>query len=249
MLANEHPELRCRLVDLAPRSGDGDVPGLLSELLFDDGEDQVALRGEARYVQRIVPLSTVDGLARHERGMPGDLPSVLQIGRYGAIDCLRLRPMDRRAPGPAEVEVEVCAVGLNFRDVMKSLGVYPGDAVDSDLLGDEFAGVVVRVGEGVTDRAVGDRVFGMWFGAMATHLTVPSMAALPLPPGVGMEEAATIPVAYFTAFHALHDLARRKIAVGTAEGGDDLIAEAVYLGRRALVHLAAPARPRGPTGL
>ena len=228
VLANEHPEFRCRLVDLAPLAGEADIPALLGELLSDDGEDQVALRGEARYVQRIVPMSTVDGLNRHERGLHRDLPCRLQIGRLGVIDCLRLRPLERRAPAPSEVEIEVCAVGLNFRDVMKVLGIYPGEAEDADLLGDEFAGVVVRVGDSVRERAVGDRVFGMWLGAMATHLTVPSAVALPLPPDITMEDAATIPVASFTAHHALHELARmqpgERILIHSAAGGVGLAA-------------------------
>jgi NADPH:quinone reductase-like Zn-dependent oxidoreductase len=223
VLANEHPEFGCQLVDLAPLAGEADIPALLGELLSDDGEDQVAFRGEGRYVQRIVPMSTVDGINRDERGLHRDLPCRLQIGRLGVIDGLRLRPLERRAPGPSEVEIEVCAVGLNFRDVMKVLGIYPGEADDADLLGDEFAGMVVRVGDAVRDRAVGDRVFGMWFGVMATHLTVPSAAALPLPHELTMEDAATIPVAYFTAHHALHELARmqagERILIHSAAGG------------------------------
>ncbi|MEI6358016.1 MAG: MBL fold metallo-hydrolase, partial [Verrucomicrobiota bacterium] len=50
------------------------------------------------------------------------------------LDQLRLRPITRRAVAPDEVEVEVCAAGINFRDVMKALGVYPGDAPDAVLL-------------------------------------------------------------------------------------------------------------------
>lgn len=223
VLANEHPELRCRLVDLGPSPGVDEIPRLVGELFSDDAEDQVALRGEARYVQRVVPVSAVDGVNRPQRGQPGDLPCHLRIGRSGVIDSVRLRPLERRAPGPTEVEIEVGAVGLNFRDVMKVLGVYPGDAEDADLLGDEFAGVVVRVGDAVRDRAVGDRVFGMWFGSMATHLTVPSGVAMPVPPGVTLEEAATIPVASITTVHALEDLARmragERILIHSAAGG------------------------------
>ena len=74
-----------------------------------------------------------------------DAPSwQLEKSSTGELSALRLSPRERRAPGAGEVELEVTATGLNFRDVMSALGVYPGDA---GALGYECAGVVSRVGE------------------------------------------------------------------------------------------------------
>lgn len=224
VLANEHPDLKCRLVDLSPAASlDENVRGLVGELLTEDRDEQVALRGLARYVERISHMSTLDALQPGDRGMPGLFPCQLRIGRPGMLDQLRLRPIERRAPGPDEVEVTVCAAGLNFRDVMKSLGVYPGDAPDAESLGDEFAGIVLRAGSNVRDHRAGDRVFGVTLGAMATHVTVPGSVCLPIPADMSFEEAATIPVVYLTAYHALHKLAHaqagERILIHSAAGG------------------------------
>ncbi len=229
VLMNEQPDLKCRMVDLAPGATiDDDVTGLLGELFTEDRDEQVALRGPLRYVERVERMSGLDSPDPGDRGMPDQYPCQLKIGRPGMIDQLRLRPIERREPGPDEVEVAVCAAGLNFRDVMKCLGVYPGDAPDANSLGDEFSGVVLRIGSNVHEHQVGDRVFGVCLGAMATHITVHSSVCLPLPAEMTFEEAATIPVVYLTAYHALHQLAHatagERILIHSAAGGVGLAA-------------------------
>ena len=72
----------------------------------------------------------------------------------GTLDGLELRAIERRPPGPGEVEIEVRAVGLNFKDVLNALGLYPGDP---GPLGSECAGVVTAVGPGVQGLAPGAR--------------------------------------------------------------------------------------------
>ncbi|MBL9094617.1 MAG: SDR family NAD(P)-dependent oxidoreductase, partial [Planctomycetaceae bacterium] len=224
VLLNEHPEFRCRLVDLGP-ADDAAVAAraLVHEFDAADREDQVAWRGGVRYVHRLTRMSNLDSPRPAERGLASDVPCRLQIGRHGMLDQLRLRPIERRAPEPHEVEVAVCAAGVNFRDVMKALGIYPGDAPDADSLGDEFAGVVTRVGSAVTARRVGERVFGVCLGAMATHVTVDAGVCMPLPDDMSFEEGATIPVVYLTAYRALNQLARmqpgERVLVHSAAGG------------------------------
>jgi acyl transferase domain-containing protein/NADPH:quinone reductase-like Zn-dependent oxidoreductase/acyl carrier protein len=224
VLMNEQPDLKCRMVDLAPGvTIDEDLQGLWSELFTEDRDEQVALRGQVRYVERVGRMSSLDAPEPGDRGMPDQHPCQLKIGQPGMMDQLRLRPIERCEPGPDEVEVAVCAAGLNFRDVMKCLGVYPGDAPDANSLGDEFGGVVLRVGSNVREHRVGDRVFGVCLGAMATHVTVHASVCLPLPAEMSFEEAATIPVVYLTAYHALHQLAHaaagERILIHSAAGG------------------------------
>jgi acyl transferase domain-containing protein/NADPH:quinone reductase-like Zn-dependent oxidoreductase/acyl carrier protein len=229
VLRSEHPEFCCRTLDLAPHASRAqDVPALLNELLADDREDCVAWRGDARYVQRLVRVSTIDAIAPAAHGMADAMPCRLQIGRLGMVDQLRLRPLTRRAPDPDEVEVAVGAQGLNFRDVMKVLGMYPGDAVDANLLGDEFAGTIVRAGRRVRGLRPGMRVFGVCPGAMATHVTLTASAVMRVPARLTLEDAATIPVAYLTAYYALHECARMRagesILIHSAAGGVGLAA-------------------------
>ena len=54
--------------------------------------------------------------------------------------------------GPDQVLIEVKAAGMNFRDVLKALALYPGEAPDARIFGDEVAGIVKSVGAGVTPR-------------------------------------------------------------------------------------------------
>ena len=100
----------------------------MHELLLPDTEDQIAYRDGARYVAR---------LTHRAYRQPDRSPLRLEITARGTLDNLMLAPLTRRAPGPGEVEIEVQATGLNFKDVMNVLGMYPGDP---GLPGGECAG-------------------------------------------------------------------------------------------------------------
>ena len=110
--------------------------------------------------------------------------------------------MTRRSPAPGEVEVEIKAAGLNFRDVLNALGmmkeyyaavlgITEAKAVG---FGFEFAGRISAVGEGVTTFAVGDRVMGLASGegAFASYSTVPAAQLIATPVHISDAEAATI---------------------------------------------------------
>ncbi|MCV6593671.1 MAG: SDR family NAD(P)-dependent oxidoreductase [Silicimonas sp.] len=117
----------------------------------------------------------------------------------------------RVAPCDDEVEIEIRAVGLNFRDVMLARGLLPDDAFLGGYagrnLGIECAGVVSRAGPNA--RFIeGDRVASFAAGAFASHCCVPEACVLPLPDDVTLAEGATLPVAFLTADYALHDCAR-----------------------------------------
>ena len=108
------------------------------------------------------------------------------------LDRLALKPASRRTPGPGEVEVQVEAAGVNFRDVMKALGIYPMQPGDVPWLGDEFAGRVLAAGEGV-DLEVGQAVFGVAPAAFGSAVSTRADYVLPMPEGLSPEEAATLP--------------------------------------------------------
>ena len=99
----------------------------------------MAWRAGRRYSARLVRAKAHDGV-------PGTEDYQLQTRRKGTLDALYLAPAERGAPGPGEVQIEVRASGLNFRDVLNALGMYPGEA---GPLGSECAGEVVSLGEGV----------------------------------------------------------------------------------------------------
>ena len=139
-------------------------------------------------------------------------PPRLDIPHQGALDELVWRTVERPAPKGCEVEIEVQASGLNFRDVMWALGLLPEEALEDGFagptLGMECAGEVTRVGPGVTRFAPGDRVITFAPACFASHVTVTEGALAPMPQTVSFEEAATIPVTFLTAYYALIELAR-----------------------------------------
>ncbi|MGW3426087.1 SDR family NAD(P)-dependent oxidoreductase, partial [Streptomyces phaeochromogenes] len=112
----------------------------------------------------------------------------------GTLQGLALTPSDDavRPLGPGEVRVEVHAGGLNFRDALIALGMYPGRA----QLGSEAAGVVVEVGPGVSGLGVGDRVMGLVSGAFGDVVVVDGRLVVGVPGGWSFARAASVPVAF-----------------------------------------------------
>ncbi|MGG7614371.1 alcohol dehydrogenase catalytic domain-containing protein, partial [Streptomyces sp. ZG43] len=110
-----------------------------------------------------------------------------------------------RTLGEHEVRIEIRAVGLNFRDVLIPLGMYP-DA-ENARMGSEGAGLVTGIGSGVTGVAIGDRVMGVWQDGFRSSVVVDERVVVPVPEGWSFVEAASVPVAFVTAFYALVDVA------------------------------------------
>lgn len=231
-IALEHPGLHCVRIDLSTGSTHDNAQLLFEEIWSPDGEDQIAYRGGSRYVARLV--RSVDK-ATPKLQLPTE-PYDLVITERGVLDNLTLKPLARRAPGPGEIEIRVRASGLNFRDVLKGLGMYPGDA---GHFGDECAGVVVAVGEGVEHLQVGDEVFGMAPGCFRKFVTTSADFMVRKPKQISFEEAATIPVTFLTAYYALHHLgqmtAGERVLVHAAAGGVGVAA--VQLAQRADVEV------------
>lgn len=230
-LALEHPELRPVTIDLDPSPVVLAGSDLLDAMLHDDGEHQVALRAGARLVAR---------LAVADRELGPSLPVELGFDGRGTIDELSLRPAVRRAPGAGEVEIEVHAAALNFKDVLNVLGMYPGDP---GPLGSECAGVVVGIGSGVTDLAVGDAVVALAVGSLRSFVTCSAVLVVPKPAGMSFAEAAGLLIAQVTARIGLDEVAglRRgeRVLVHAGAGGVGLAA--VDVARRAGAEIYATA--------
>ena len=186
----EHQELRATRVDLDENVSAGDrAADLLGILLSHSVETQVAVRSGTRHVARLVRLDE-----------PAEsVPMQVMTGASGVLDDLTLIPATRRHPAPGEVEIRVRASGLNFRDVLNAVAMRS----DPEPLGGECVGRIVAVGEGVSSVAVGDDVLAIAEGCFATYVTADARFVAPLPNGVGHAEAATVPLAFMTAHHAL----------------------------------------------
>lgn len=206
VIQNEFPDLRCRLVDLDQKFSPEDAArALTAELAAHDNEDEILLAPGARFAMKI-------------RSMPknpaGATPYFrLDFSQPGRLDNLFWRGELESAPPRAdEVEARVMAVGLNFRDIMLTMGLLPEDALEKGFagptLGLEFAGVVTRVGANVSTPAVGDRVAGFAPACFASHVRAPARAVAVLPPELDFTRAATAPTIFITAWYALKHLAK-----------------------------------------
>jgi acyl transferase domain-containing protein/NADPH:quinone reductase-like Zn-dependent oxidoreductase len=229
----EHPELRCTCVDLDPAGDPDEAATLAAELARNGEEGEVALRPGGRRALRLV---------RHRRARPAAPvgPYRLAPSVRGDLDTLRLDPLERRAPGPGEVEIAVEATGLNFKDVLNVLGMYPGDP---GPLGGECAGRVVAVGPGVTHVRPGDDVLAVAGGSFASHVIAGAHLVARRPAGVTAEEGAAFPIAFVTAQFCLDHLARlragERVLVHAAAGGVGLAA--VQIAQRAGAEVFATA--------
>jgi acyl transferase domain-containing protein/NADPH:quinone reductase-like Zn-dependent oxidoreductase/NADP-dependent 3-hydroxy acid dehydrogenase YdfG len=237
VVATEHPELRCTLVDLDPCDPVSGAERLARELLVPGRESQVAFVGPTRFVARLRPIGRSDG-SRLEP--PVDRPWRLEIEARGALDRIGIRPFERQPPVAGAVEIAVRAAGINFRDVLNLLGLYPGDP---GPLGGECAGEVVAVGEGVTEFRPGDRVVALAPATFASHATTLAELTAPLPEGVGFAEGAALPIARVTARLALREIAAirpgERVLVHSAAGG--VGSAAIEVARRAGARILATA--------
>jgi len=255
-LALEHPELRASCIDLdpcAPSELEAQLDALQRELCSDEPEARIALRGGKRTVARLVGA----GEARGEGellAVPAHAPYRLRSADWGVLERLRLEPLERRSPGPDEVELEVRAAGLNLKDVLHALGMLKEFSAAAGIrraldqpLGLECAGVVARVGPGVRGFAPGDEVMALGADLFASHALVPESALLRKPAQLGFEQAAAQPVAFATAIYALQRVARlergERVLIHAAAGGVGLAAFAVARRLGAIVHAtASPAK-------
>jgi acyl transferase domain-containing protein/acyl carrier protein len=220
-IALEHPEWQCSCIDLDSSDHRNNALQLLDEISSQDDETQVALRGSDRFVLRLDryhPKIVTSMFSLQE-------PFGLMSTSPGILDNLVLSPIDRQSPKADDVEIRVRATGLNFRDVLAALDMYPGTSIP---LGNECAGTIIAIGENVTDFAVGDEVIALTDGAFRSHVTVPAERVFLKPKNLSLIEAASIPTAFLTAYYGLFHLAGIKqgdrVLIHAATGGVGLAA-------------------------
>jgi NADPH:quinone reductase-like Zn-dependent oxidoreductase len=150
---------------------------------------------------------------------------------------------------PGQVLVAVKAVGINFRDVLNVLGMYPGDP---GAPGGDCAGIVIAVGSPVTGSvpslAVGQPVFGLAAGSLGSHVLASGQTLVPLPASLSFEAAASMPTVFVTVDAALHQSAAmqpgERVLVHAAAGGVGLAAVQVIqaAGATAVATAGSPAK-------
>lgn len=141
------------------------------------------------------------------------------VKEFGGPEVMIWEELDNPAPESNQVLVDVFATGINFAETRMRAGTYSGQPLPF-IMGMEGAGVVVSVGDKVSDFAVGDRVFGRARGCHAEQVLFDVEHLMHLPDILSFVEGAAIPVGWLTAWHALHTVAR-------AEAGERVLVEAI----------------------
>ncbi|MFE0679130.1 beta-ketoacyl synthase N-terminal-like domain-containing protein, partial [Streptomyces sp. NPDC058867] len=193
---------RFLLVDLDPgeQSADDIADAVASARAAD--ESQVAVREGRVLAPRLTPA---DGTGGALVPPVGERAWRLDTAASGTLEGLRMLPAPRAEAdlAPGEVRIGVRAAGVNFRDVLIGLGMVPGQTV----MGSECAGIVLEVGTDVTGFTPGDRVMGLVDGGFGPLAVADARLVAPVPDGWSYEQAASVPVAYLTAYYGLVDLA------------------------------------------
>ncbi|MEO5619084.1 MAG: NAD(P)H-quinone oxidoreductase [Candidatus Eisenbacteria bacterium] len=130
----------------------------------------------------------------------------VEISSPGAADVLKLAERPLPQPKAHEILVKVAAAGVNRPDILQRMGLYavPPDA--SDLPGLEIAGTVAAVGSTASMWKVGDQVCALVHGGgYAEYCVVPEVQALPVPKGLSLTEAASLPETFFTVYSNVFD--------------------------------------------
>lgn len=211
----ELPALCCQRIDI-----DSSIDAkILYEELIQKQEGTIKLRHKQRYVACLdyVQYSSLTIPKYDEYKLALKTRSAAMSFEYQNQNLL---PLD-----PKQVRIQVKAAGLNFIDVLDGLGMLP---FERDWMGVECAGEVVAIGNQVTQFQIGDRVMALAAGSFQSSVNVPESHVCLLPKGMRMQEAATIPAAFLTAWYALHDVARlqagEKVLIHAGAGGTGMAA-------------------------
>lgn len=274
-LMNESTNTAIKLVDLPPVRAKDDVTDALARELLHPGEESEVILGlnGARFVPRIAlaphaalhamsPASqsldkafeaaaaTVGRVSRGARTALGMYQAgTVRLGFDfpGQLRNLRWELHPRAAPEHDEIEVEVQASGLNFRDIMYALGLLSDEAIENGFagptLGLEFSGVVLAAGTDTKGFSPGDRVVGFGPSCFANRVITKSTALSHIPRNLSFEAAATIPSTFFTVYYSLLHLAQLEagetVLIHGAAGGVGIAAIQIAKWRGATIYATA----------
>ncbi len=232
-LMNEAASQHVQLLDI---NGDTESAGLLNalvqELLHGGSEQEIVLTAEGkRFAPRLRSGQTPDGYCCKPQ------PAVTTAGNGqtlrlgfklpGQLRNLHWERVSQATLADDDIEIAVKATGLNFRDVMYTLGLLSDEAVENGFVGPslglEFAGLVIRTGRQVTAFKAGDQVVGFGPASFSNRVLTKANAIAAIPNAIGYAAAATIPSTFFTVYYALHHQARlqkgEKVLIHGAAGG------------------------------
>ena len=223
-LRAEYPQKRFATLDLDPARAaspaeDGQCMSDVLERAFDFALDETYLdfeyveRNGSILVERIVEDPDSNLAVQDDRSRPRiDLqpfsqagrPLSLHIERLGRLDTLSFKDHEavERVPS-GHVEVEPRAFGVNHVDLSAALG-----RRDESRMGHECSGIITRISSDTKEYQIGDRVCGLMNGSYASVVLMQTTSLVRIPMELSFEVAASIPIAFTTAYHMLYQIAR-----------------------------------------
>ena len=186
-------------------------------------ERELAVRNKQVWTPRLINIRERSPLVPADE----EPPYRLALDNPGQIGGLQMKTYQPESLGPHDVEIDVAAAALNFRDVMVTLGLLPALSYERSALGRtvgmEASGIVRRVGDAVRACRVGDAVAFTQGGCVTNRAVVNEHLVFVKPPNLSMEEAASVLSVYVTAYYSLIHLARlrkgQRVLIHSAMGG------------------------------
>ncbi len=242
--ANEHPQLELRILDV-DRIDESSAPSICKWMDREDSESEQAMRDRRFFCPRLTESPQLYGATgqQTELGLLTGGSYRVRLDGTNRMEGLWVERMAPPAVEPGEVMISTRAVGLNFSDVLKSMGLYPGIRDDVVPMGIEVCGEVTSVGPGVDGLTVGTRVMGIVPHGFASHVATKDYLIAPVPDFLSDEEAASIPIVFLTAHHALLNIGRLckddSVLIHAGAGGVGLAAIQVARSVGATVYATA----------
>jgi len=239
VIRQEYSDWRCRLIDLEDEEG-VDWDTIVQEFMESDPCDEVAYRGGKRYQYKLkksndeqepekVPLSS------------NQSAFCLDLKKAGRIENLFYQQVEKKSAGPKEVEIQVHTSSINFKDLMKVMGLLDQNVFEDTYFGASFgmecSGIITTLGSKVSNYQVGEKVCAFIPNTFQSYITLPVQAIYPIPAGLTLEEAPVY-VPFITVLRALRDIAKLKkgetVLIHSATGAVGLAAiqYAQYVGAR-----------------
>ena len=171
------------------------------------GAEEVAWRGGRRFEHRLAPRSF---RTFSERTIPAGKAEgyALALADRAGFEALRWHGRAALTPSAGQIAIAIEASGINFRDVLKVLDLYPLDRSEWRWLGDECAGRVMAVGAGVQGFDVGDPVVAIAPACIASDTLADARLVAPRPLALSPELSAGVPIAFLTAWYGLIECGR-----------------------------------------
>ncbi|MDA0262676.1 MAG: NAD(P)H-quinone oxidoreductase [Chloroflexi bacterium] len=126
----------------------------------------------------------------------------VRLNEFGGVEVLKIEDVPEPTPRPHHVLIKVDSAGVNYADILRRSGNYPGPDLPSSM-GLEAAGTVIEVGSEVNGITVGQKVMAMGPGGQAEYVAVNGNLVFPYPDSLDPVEAGGMPIVFLTSYHLL----------------------------------------------